>query len=53
MASLFFTADINDKTLFPTEKLRDLGNMHCTSSYQHICMQMCILYIIYVDYALE
>lgn len=52
MASFFFSAEINDKMLFPREKLRDLGNMDCTSSYQHICVQMCSLYVIYVD-ALE
>lgn len=49
MVSFFFTPNTNGKTVFPREELSDLGNMHRTSSYQHICVQMCSIYIIYVD----
>lgn len=46
---VFFTPDMNGKTLFPREELGDLGNMHGTSSYQHISVQMCSVCIVYVD----
>lgn len=46
---VFFTPDMNGKTRFPREELGDLGNMHGTSSYQHISVQMCSVCIVYVD----
>lgn len=52
MVSFFFTSNMNGNTFFPREELSDLGNMHYKNSYQHICVQMCRVYIIYVD-ALE
>lgn len=50
MASFFFSAEMNDKTLFPREKLRTLEIFTApASSYQHIRVQMWSLYLIYVD----